>query len=59
MAMTKRWSSINCRDDPVFSGTMIMRWSLEAVLNGIKITVIAEHEAAMQSTLANLAAFVA
>lgn len=54
--------------DPAFAGTMTMSWKLSTVTNGTDVTVTAEnvpdgirpvdHEAAMHSSLANLAAFV-
>ena len=54
--------------DPAFAGTMTMRWVLEAVAGGTTVTVTAEnvpaginqadHEIGMNSSLANLAAFV-
>lgn len=55
-------------DDPAFAGTMTMNWKLEAVSGGTSVTVVADdvpsgisradHEVGMNSTLANLAAFV-
>jgi uncharacterized protein YndB with AHSA1/START domain len=55
-------------DDPAFAGTMTMTWAFSPTAEGAQVTVIAEnvpvgirkadHEQAMRSTLANLAAFV-
>ena len=55
-------------DDPAFAGTMRMIWTFEPEGSGALVTVRAEnvpvgiksedHEAAMKSTLANLAAFI-
>jgi uncharacterized protein YndB with AHSA1/START domain len=55
-------------DDPAFAGTMTMTWRLEAVDGGTEVTVSAvdvppgisrsDHETAMASSLANLAAHV-
>ena len=55
-------------DDPAFAGTMILTWSLMAVPGGTDVTIRCEdvpigirpedHEAGLQSTLMNLAAFV-
>jgi uncharacterized protein YndB with AHSA1/START domain len=55
-------------DDPAYSGEMQMTWSLAAVPAGTEVTITAEnvpsgirpedHEAGMNSTLANLAVFV-
>ncbi|MFG5778841.1 SRPBCC family protein [Comamonas sp. J-3] len=54
--------------DPAFAGTMTMRWVLAAAVGGTSVTVTAEnvppgishadHEIGMNSSLANLAAFV-
>ena len=54
--------------DPAFAGTMTMTWTLLAVAHGTEVVVTArdvppgisqsDHEAGMQSSLANLAAFV-
>lgn len=54
-------------DDPAFSGTMTMTWSLDAVPGGTKVTIVAEdvpegvrqedHEVAFRSTLENLATY--
>lgn len=56
-------------DDPAFAGTMTMTWSLHATSGGTRVEVAAqgvpagvrrsEHEEAMRSTLAKLAACVA
>jgi uncharacterized protein YndB with AHSA1/START domain len=55
-------------DDPAFAGTMTMTWSLVTVPGGTEVTIIADnvpdgiskadHDAGMQSSLANLARFV-
>ncbi len=54
-------------DDPLFSGTMTMSWSLTPTATGTRVSVTAEdvpvgispedHEAGMQSSLANLAGY--
>jgi uncharacterized protein YndB with AHSA1/START domain len=54
-------------DDPAFAGTMTMTWTLVAVPEGTKVTIVCEnvpegirqddHDAGMRSTLENLAAF--
>ena len=54
-------------DDPAFAGAMTMTWNLDEVPEGTKVTIICEnvpegigqddHETGMNSTLANLAAF--
>lgn len=54
--------------DPAFTGTMTMRWALDASVGGTVVTVTAEnvppgispadHEKGMASSLANLAAYV-
>lgn len=54
--------------DPAFAGTMTMTWHLKAVADGTLVTVTAEHvppgirqedhEIGMNSSLANLAAYV-
>ncbi|WEX77720.1 SRPBCC family protein [Sinorhizobium numidicum] len=54
-------------DDPAFAGTMTIIWALEPASDGTLVTVICEnvppgisrqdHEAALSSTLANLATF--
>jgi uncharacterized protein YndB with AHSA1/START domain len=54
-------------DDPAFSGEMRIAWILESVQNGTLVTVRCEdvplgicaedHQAGLQSTLSNLAAF--
>jgi uncharacterized protein YndB with AHSA1/START domain len=54
-------------EDPVFSGEMIMTWTLEAVQEGTTVTIVCEnvpegirkedHEVGMRSTLENLAVF--
>ncbi|WP_274426863.1 SRPBCC family protein [Chelativorans sp. YIM 93263] len=55
-------------DDPAFAGEMTMTWSLIAVPGGTEVTITAknvptgiskeDHDAGLNSTLANLAAFV-
>lgn len=55
-------------DDPEFAGEMRVRWSFEPVAEGTRVTVRCEnvpsgirpedHEAGLQSSLENLAAFV-
>jgi len=55
-------------EDPTFAGAMRMVWTFESAVGGTVVTVRAEgvplairqedHEAAMKSTLENLAAFV-
>lgn len=55
-------------DDPAFAGTMTMTWVLDALPDGTRVTITAEHvpvgisqaghETGMRSTLDNLAAFV-
>lgn len=55
-------------DDPAFAGKMTMTWKLDAVSDGTNVTVVADdvprgisradHEAGINSSLANLAAFV-
>ncbi|HWU71536.1 MAG TPA: SRPBCC family protein [Pseudoxanthomonas sp.] len=55
-------------DDPSFAGTMTITWSLQAVADGTRVTIDCEnvpegirpedHEAGLNATLANLAAFV-
>lgn len=55
-------------DDPAFAGEMRMTWSLKPVPRGTEVTIICEnvpagirrddHEAGLQSTLSNLAAYV-
>lgn len=55
-------------DDPAFAGEMKMTWSLLPVAGGTNVSIIcenvppgigqADHEAALKSTLDNLAAFV-
>lgn len=55
-------------DDPVFSGEMRIVWMLDSVQNGTLVTIRCEnvpegiaaedHQAGMESTLGNLAAFV-
>jgi uncharacterized protein YndB with AHSA1/START domain len=62
------WSADFESDDPAFAGTMIMTWSLEARVGGTQVTITAdhvppgigkvEHDEGLNSTLANLAAFV-
>ncbi len=54
-------------EDPAFAGTMTMSWNLRVVPGGTEVTIICEHvpegirqdehEAGLNSTLANLAAF--
>jgi uncharacterized protein YndB with AHSA1/START domain len=54
-------------DDPAFAGTMTMSWELSAAEGGTRVEVRAEdvpsgisaedHEQGLQSSLANLAAF--
>jgi uncharacterized protein YndB with AHSA1/START domain len=54
-------------DDPAFAGTMTMTWSFVPVSGGTEVTIIADnvpdgigkadHDAGMQSSLANLARF--
>jgi uncharacterized protein YndB with AHSA1/START domain len=54
-------------DDPEFAGTMTMTWSLAPVREGTVVTIVCEdvpagirkedHDAGLQSTLGNLAAF--
>lgn len=54
-------------EDPAFAGAMMMTWNLDEVSEGTEVTIICEnvpegisqndHEAGMNSTLANLAAF--
>lgn len=54
-------------DDPAFAGTMKMTWTLTAVATGTEVHIACEnvpdgirpedHEAGLQSTLENLAAF--
>lgn len=55
-------------DDPLFTGTMTMTWSVEAIGTGTRVTVTAtdvpdgitseDHTAAFASTLANLDGYV-
>lgn len=55
-------------DDPLYAGIMTMTWALAAVANGTEVSVIASdvppgidqavHEAAIASSLANLASYV-
>lgn len=56
-------------DDPAFSDTMTMTWSVEAVDDGTRVSIRADdvppgiteadHEVGLNSSLANLAAYVA
>jgi uncharacterized protein YndB with AHSA1/START domain len=61
------WSADFVSGDPAFAGTMIMTWSLEPQGAGTEVTITAEnvppgiskadHDAGLNSTLANLALF--
>jgi uncharacterized protein YndB with AHSA1/START domain len=54
-------------DDPVFGGEMIMTWTLAAVPEGTKVTIVCEnvpegirkedHDVGLRSTLENLATY--
>ncbi|SDZ85260.1 Uncharacterized conserved protein YndB, AHSA1/START domain [Thalassobacillus cyri] len=54
-------------EDPSFSGEMIQTWFLEAIIGGIKVTIVCEnvpegigkedHDMGLRSTLENLAIF--
>ncbi|KQV77110.1 ATPase [Aeromicrobium sp. Root344] len=55
-------------DDPAFAGTMTMTWQLAPLASGVEVSIVAsgvptgispiDHATGMQSSLANLAAFV-